>query len=183
MIVADMQEAVAESSRLISEYGAFHIEIERYVEREPHPKGQEAFTIRVKFPWYPEPLCRIKIEITYDEPVLLKPLKQKLIHGYEESLNASIYCYCLDVTIGLNVYQKHHLKVYHFHRNKFTIIQFVINYFFIKLEFSLVFLLILFLYAFGGFFLFHNFHWRLMEMRQQLYPLCHKLYIFLFYLL
>jgi hypothetical protein len=95
-----LQEAVVESSRLISEYGKFHIDIERYVEREPHPKGQEAFTIRVKFPWYPEKLCRIKIEITYDEPVLLKPLKQKLIHGYEESLNVNIYCYCLEEIIS-----------------------------------------------------------------------------------
>jgi len=95
-----LQEAVLESSRLISEYGDFKIEIERYVEREPHPKGQEAFTIRIKFPWYPGPLCRIKIEITYDEPVIMKPLKQKLIHGYEETLNVNVYCYCLEEIIA-----------------------------------------------------------------------------------
>jgi hypothetical protein len=95
-----LQKAVDETYRLISEYGAFNISLERYVERDPHPKGQEAFTIRVKFPWYPGPLCRIKIEITHDEPVLMKPLKQKLIHGYEESLNVSICCYSLEEIIA-----------------------------------------------------------------------------------
>jgi hypothetical protein len=95
-----LQKAVDETCRLISEYGAFNISLERYVERDPHPKGQESFTIRVKFPWYPGPLCRIKIEITRDEPVLMKPLKQKLIHGYEESLNVSICCYSLEEIIA-----------------------------------------------------------------------------------
>jgi predicted nucleotidyltransferase component of viral defense system len=49
----------------------------------------------VKFPWYPSPLCRIKIEITHNEPVLLESKRHELIHGYEEELAASLLCYPL----------------------------------------------------------------------------------------
>ena len=87
--------AVQKAGQLLSAYGPFRIDTERYLERDPHPGGQDAFIARVKFPWHPEPLCRIKIEITHDEPVLLTPLRKDIIHGYEEELAGSLLSYSL----------------------------------------------------------------------------------------
>ena len=87
--------AVKTAMRLLSAHGPFHVDTERYLERDPHPGGQDAFVARVKFPWHPEPLCRIKIEITHDEPVLLAPLRRGLIHGYEENIAGSMLTYSL----------------------------------------------------------------------------------------
>lgn len=67
-----VREAVKVATKLVSAHGPFQIEAARYTERDPHPGGQEAFVARVKFPWYPSPLCRIKVEITHNEPVLLE---------------------------------------------------------------------------------------------------------------
>ena len=95
-----VRQAVAHSSSLLAEYGAFALEAARYFERDPHPFGQEAFVIRVRFPWHPSPLCRVKLEISHDEPVLLKPDSRPLIHGYEESLHVSVRCYQLEEIIA-----------------------------------------------------------------------------------
>src|SRR5215510_4786730 len=62
----------------------------RYTERDPHPGSLEAFTARMKFPWYPSPLGRINVEITHNEPVLLEAERRAIIHGYEEELAASL---------------------------------------------------------------------------------------------
>ncbi len=93
-------EAVDETHRLLSLHGPFSIQLERYLERDPHPDGQEAFIIRVQFPWHPGALCRIKLEITHDEPVLLEPEKRRLIHGYEENLSCDVCCYRLEEIIA-----------------------------------------------------------------------------------
>ncbi len=95
-----LRTALKEAGRLLSAHGPFVIEIERYLEREPHPHGQEAFIIRVQFPWHPSPLCRIKLEITHDEPILLEPDKRPLIHGYEEVLACDVCCYRLEEIIA-----------------------------------------------------------------------------------
>jgi predicted nucleotidyltransferase component of viral defense system len=95
-----LREAVEETRRLLSLHGPFSIQVERYLERAPHPHGQEAFIIRVRFPWHPGPLCRIKLEITHDEPVLLEPDKRRLIHGYEENLSCDVCCYRLEEIIA-----------------------------------------------------------------------------------
>ncbi len=86
--------AVQISNELLNQYGPFNVDLKRYHEREPHPNGQEAFNIFVKFPWQREATpCRIKVEITHDEPIILPPEKRPIMHHYEENLNASILCY------------------------------------------------------------------------------------------
>lgn len=95
-----VRQAVAHSSSLLSEHGAFALEAARYLERDTHPFGQDAFVIRVRFPWHPSPLCRVKLEISHDEPVLMTPASRLLIHGYEESLRANIKCYQLEEIIA-----------------------------------------------------------------------------------
>ncbi|MBN2568653.1 MAG: nucleotidyl transferase AbiEii/AbiGii toxin family protein [Deltaproteobacteria bacterium] len=100
LLERSLDESITRTGRLLSEYGPFDLQLERYLEREPHPHGQEAFTIRVKFPWHPSHLCRIKIEITQDEPVLLAPEKRRLLHEYGESLSVKICCYRLDEIVA-----------------------------------------------------------------------------------
>lgn len=95
-----LNEVVDEASRQMSSYGPFTTQLERYLEREPHPHGQEAFIIRIQFPWHPSPLCRVKVEITFDEPVLMDPERRKLIHGYEEVLDCNVGCYRLEEIIA-----------------------------------------------------------------------------------
>lgn len=93
---AALREAIESALQLLIAHGPFALTIERYLERDPHPGGQEAFIVRIQFPWYPSQLCRIKIEITHDEPVLLAPALRPLIHGYEETLDTQISCYRLE---------------------------------------------------------------------------------------
>lgn len=90
-------EAAAE---MLDEYAPVGITCERYTEAQPHPGGQEAFTIRCRFPWQREPLTRIKIEITFDEPIL-KPLQFKsILHDYEEPLDATVQTYALEEIVA-----------------------------------------------------------------------------------
>lgn len=70
--------------------------VERYEERDPHPGGQEAFTVRVQFPWQRQPMVPVKIEVTHDEPVLLPATPKPVMHGYEETLEVSIRTYGLE---------------------------------------------------------------------------------------
>jgi predicted nucleotidyltransferase component of viral defense system len=92
--------AVTHAKRLLTEHGPFTLDMTRYHERVPHPHGQEAFVVRVQFPWHPSPLCRVKMEISHDEPVIMEPDSRTLIHSYEEQLNPSIRCYCLEEIIA-----------------------------------------------------------------------------------
>lgn len=46
-----------------------------------HPGGQEAFAIDIQYPWQRSPMCRIKVEVTSDEPVVVAPAARAVIHG------------------------------------------------------------------------------------------------------
>ena len=87
-----LKQALDKTLRLLSSYGPFSADFKRYVEKESHPGGQEAFIVRLKYPWHPEPLCKIKLEITYDELLLLEPEKRSLIHNYDEKLKVHMKC-------------------------------------------------------------------------------------------
>jgi len=95
-----IHQAVQHTAELLSEHGPFSIEAVRRPEHEPHPGGQDAFLVRVQFPWHPRPLCQIKVEITHDELVVLKPMKRALIHGYDEDLRPRVSCYRLEEIIA-----------------------------------------------------------------------------------
>lgn len=88
-VAVDMMEA------MLQEKGPVLVQSERLHLREPHPRGQIAYIIRIQFPHHREPICRLKIEITVDEQVLLPPQKRAVLHGYEETFNASMYTYPL----------------------------------------------------------------------------------------
>jgi predicted nucleotidyltransferase component of viral defense system len=50
----------------------------------------------VQFPWHRDPHCRIKLEITHEEPVMMTPDSRPLIHGYDEELAVQVRCYQLE---------------------------------------------------------------------------------------
>jgi uncharacterized protein len=97
---AALQGAVAGTADLLATHGPFDVSMERYTERTPHPAGQEAFTIRMRFPWHPSPLCRVKLEITHDEPILLPPEERQILHSFEESMEGLVRCYRLEEVVA-----------------------------------------------------------------------------------
>lgn len=90
---AAVKEACVAATALLDEYAPVEIAAERYTEREPHPGGQEAFTIRVRLPWHRRPQTRVMIEITVDEKVLRPAPRRRILHGYGEPLDAEVSVY------------------------------------------------------------------------------------------
>jgi predicted nucleotidyltransferase component of viral defense system len=95
-----IHQAVQHAAELLSEQGPFSVEVARRPEREPHPGGQDAFLVRIQFPWHPRPLCQIKVEITHDELVVLASRKRPVIHGYDEDLRPVVSCYQLEEIVA-----------------------------------------------------------------------------------
>src|SRR3990167_51353 len=95
-----LNNALIISKELLNEYGSFDIQLKRNPEKSPHPKGQDAFNVMVKFPWQPTPLCRIKVEITHDEPVILSPEYKPILHGYEEEIDCAVACYHIEEIVA-----------------------------------------------------------------------------------
>lgn len=95
-----LNKALALSKKLLNEWGAFDIQLKRNAEKAPHPKGQDAFSVMVKFPWQPTPLCRIKVEITHDESVILSPEYKPILHGYEEQIDSAVACYHIEEIVA-----------------------------------------------------------------------------------
>ncbi len=91
-----VMEACETAVRLLNEYAPVEIVCERYTEREPHPGGQEAFTIHARFPWQSRPQTRVMIEITLDERILRPAEKRQVIHEYGEPLDAEVKVYSLE---------------------------------------------------------------------------------------
>jgi hypothetical protein len=63
---AVMEEAIGQAcsatAAMLDEYAPVEISWERYTEKQPHPGGQEAFTIRAQFPWHRQPHTRVIVE-------------------------------------------------------------------------------------------------------------------------
>jgi predicted nucleotidyltransferase component of viral defense system len=95
-----VREACDAAVRVLDEYAPVEIVCERYTEKNPHPEGQEAFTIRARLPWQHHPQTRVMIEATVDERILKPVEKRKIIHEYGESLEAEIQVYSLEEIIA-----------------------------------------------------------------------------------
>lgn len=95
-----VNEACEVTVQLLDEYAPVEISSERYTEREPHPGGQEAFTIRARFPWQSRLRTRVMVEITMDERVLLPAERRLVIHGYGEPLDAEVKVYSLEEIVA-----------------------------------------------------------------------------------
>lgn len=95
-----IRESCEAATVFLDEYAPVEIVCERYTERGPHPGGQAAFTICVRFPWHRQLHTRVKIEITLDEEVLKPALKRRVIHEYGEPLEAEIRTFALEKIVA-----------------------------------------------------------------------------------
>jgi predicted nucleotidyltransferase component of viral defense system len=95
-----IREACSASMKLLDEYAPVEIMIRRYEEREPHPGGQEAFTINARLPWQRTPQTRVMIETTMDEKILKSVKMRSVIHEYGEPLEAQIQVYALEEIVA-----------------------------------------------------------------------------------
>ena len=90
-----VQAACAAGEQMLADYAPIAITCERYVEREPHPRGQEAFSIRAQLPWQNRPHTRVMIEVTMDEPIFRPIERRRIIHEYGEPLEKCVPVYAL----------------------------------------------------------------------------------------
>ncbi len=97
---AAMRESCQTAIRLLDEYAPVEIVCERYTEKQPHPGGQEAFTIRARFPWQREAQTRVMVEVSMDETLLKPPARRTVIHGYDEPLEAQVLAYALEEVVA-----------------------------------------------------------------------------------
>lgn len=88
-------DALQFAESLLEEQGPFTVQHEREKLKESHPAGQASYVIRVQFPHHAKPLCRIKVEITVDEPIVLPPRELPILHDYPEELSGSVRSYDL----------------------------------------------------------------------------------------
>ena len=95
-----IQEVCEVAASLLEEYAPVEIEWQRYTEREPHPAGQEAFTIRARLPWQHTPQTRVMVETTVDEKVLKPVCKRAIIHEYGEPLEVEVQVYALEEIVA-----------------------------------------------------------------------------------
>lgn len=89
----DLETALQHTRALLAERGPFEIRSEPLRLRHPHPFGQAAFLVYFRFPHHRQPLCRLKVEVTVDETLVLSPVRRALQHGYPEPLvcHAQVY--------------------------------------------------------------------------------------------
>ena len=95
-----IQRACSAASKLLDEYASVELACERYTEKDPHPGGQEAFTIRARLPWQRQPQTRVMIETTVDEKILKPVEKRKVIHEYDEPFEAEVWVYTLEEIVA-----------------------------------------------------------------------------------
>jgi predicted nucleotidyltransferase component of viral defense system len=94
-IAQTMQEAVRRMSDQLYERGPFEVRHETQTLKQPHPGQQSAFLVRVRFPGQREALCRLKVEITVDEPILLPVEKRPILHDFGEEFSGAVDVYAL----------------------------------------------------------------------------------------
>lgn len=92
--------AIKKAEELLQEKGPFRIEYEPLALREPHPEGQAPCVVRFQFPHHRDPVCRLKVEITIDEPILLEPMRRPILHDFPESMSGEVAVYSLEEIVA-----------------------------------------------------------------------------------
>lgn len=77
------------------ERGPFHVFSEPFNLKQPHPFEQKAGIIRVQFPDQRQAFCRLKVEITIDEPIISAIEDRYVLHDFPEEFIAQIPVYSL----------------------------------------------------------------------------------------
>jgi predicted nucleotidyltransferase component of viral defense system len=94
-IDALMETVVHRMSEMLNERGPFQATLEPLTLKLPHPGEQKAYSVRVQFPEQRQALCRLKVEITVDEPILTSVEVRPLLHGFAEEMKVQIPVYSL----------------------------------------------------------------------------------------
>jgi len=81
---------------LLIERGPFQATSEALILKQPHPGEQKAYLVRIQFPEQRQLLCRLKVEITVDEPILMPVSQRPVLHGFDEAFEAEIPVYSLE---------------------------------------------------------------------------------------
>lgn len=101
---SEMKEGIVRAAnimeKLLMERGPFSVQSSLLELRLPHPKRQIAYIIRVQFPYQREAICRLKVEITVDEPVFLPPETRLVLHDYDEAINTKTKVYQLSEIVA-----------------------------------------------------------------------------------
>ena len=96
-LLTALRQATERTSVLLDPMGPFSIEVEEEQHREPHPRDQCVFRVRVQFPWMRSPVCSLKVEVSAKEPLLAGPTDRELIHEFPgEALAATVPSYLLE---------------------------------------------------------------------------------------
>lgn len=83
-----MQAVVKRMLEKLNQRGPFQARWEPLILPNPHPGDQKACLVRLQFPRQTQPFCRIKIEITCDEPVYSEIRYLPVIHSFDEEFSA-----------------------------------------------------------------------------------------------
>lgn len=90
-----METVVHSMSEMLNERGPFQVALEQLVLKNPHPGDQKAYLVHVQFPEQRQPFCRLKVEITVDEPIFTPVDIRPVLHGFAEDIKANIPVYSL----------------------------------------------------------------------------------------
>lgn len=96
-----IQQACAIATHIIQSTGEnVELKSEIYVEKKPHPEGQQAFVIQTRLPWHRDFHTKVYAEVSFQEIILMEPEERKIIHGYRDSLEGFIYVYPLEEIVA-----------------------------------------------------------------------------------
>lgn len=90
-----METVIRCMAESLNDRGPFQVSFEPLVLKLPHPGDQIAYIVRVQFPEQRQPLCRLKVEITIDEPILAPTENRPVLHGFAEDFYAQVPGYSL----------------------------------------------------------------------------------------
>jgi hypothetical protein len=90
-----MQAVIRQMNLTLNERGPFQVSFEPLILPQTHPGDQKAYIVRVRFPDQRQPLCRLKVEITTDEPIIVPVEIRPVIHGFPEEFQVNVPVYAL----------------------------------------------------------------------------------------
>ena len=95
-----METIVHSMGEMLNERGPFQVALEPLLLKQPHPGDQKAYLVRVQFPQQRQALCRLKVEITVDEPILTPVEIRPVLHGFVEDMDVHIPVHSLaEITV------------------------------------------------------------------------------------
>ena len=83
-----MQAVVTRMLEMLNQRGPFQARLEPLLLPNPHPGDQKAYLVRLQFPRQTQPLCRLKVEITCDEPIYSEIRYLPVLHPFDEDFSA-----------------------------------------------------------------------------------------------